>query len=151
MGVSAEDGSLRVKLGVGSVIVTLGGVISTGRSCGVGTFLGALGRGCVGVLGLVGAALALGSGGGDFSSTGVVRSVAVSGVSVGWNGILLGTAFLGRLGAGSLFGIGITDFSIDRFGLDGLATLLGSCFRGSGFVVIVAVSVGGSFAFGLSW
>lgn len=155
IGISTEDGHLPVslsggfmpvQLGVGSVVgvVVLGGAIS--RAC-VGTFLGALLGGGVGVFGLVWAALALRGEGDDFGGSGFVGSVTVR-VSVEWSSALLGTTFLRRLSARSHFGVSVTAFSISKFDLDGLPTLLGGGFGRSRFVVIVGVSDGSSFVFG---
>lgn len=157
--VSAKDGTFAVGLGGGIIIIVavklgVGGVVvvivivcdGSGSRC-FGTLLGTLGGRGVGIFGLPRGALALWGRGSDVGGSVVVGSVAV-GVGVGWTGRFLGATFLGRLGAGSHFGVGITAFGIGRLDLDGLATLLGSGFRRGGIVVIVGVSVGDGFTLG---
>ena len=119
-----------MELGVGSVFS------GYCNSCFLGTLAGV----SVGVFGLVGAALALGGWVG-----GLGDSVRI-GLSVGWTSSLLATIFLGRIGAGSHFSVGITSFGIGGFDLDGFATLLGGSFGGSSFVIILGVSVDSRFA-----
>ena len=127
-GVPAEDGFLPVALRGGDVVAGEAGV-------GVDDFLGTLRGSGGGVFGLVGAALTLR--GGESGGGIVVVSVCGSG-----RGLLAGTAFLGRLGAGSRFGVGVAAVHFSGFELDGgLATLLGRGFGGSGFAVVVVVVV----------
>lgn len=133
--VSAEDRPTLLSL------VIVGPSSSSG--CCVGTLLDTLSRSCVGVFG---ATLALGGRGSGLGSSRVVVSITIRVRLDG--GALLGSTFLGRLGAGSFLSVGVTTFSISRFSLDSFATLLRSCFSRSSFIVILGVSVGGSFAFG---
>lgn len=108
-----------MELSVGGVVVVLGGAIcSSSGSVVAGSFLRTLGGRRVGIFGLVGPTLTLGRG------------------------------FLGRLRAGSHFGVSVATFGIGGLSLDGFATLLGSGFGGSGFVVVLGVSVGSSFGLG---
>ena len=119
-------------------------LLSVRASDCVGALFGALGGSGVRIFGLVGAALTLW---GWSVGLGDVASIAV-GVRVGWGGGLLGTTLLGGLYAGCDFRIGVTSFGVGRLGLDGFSALLGSGFSGSGFIVVFAVAVSGSFALG---
>ena len=142
--IAAEDGVFAV--GHGRSLVRFGSVVVGGG------FLATLGGRGVGVLGLVGPALAFRGRGEAFG-----RGVVVIGLGLGRRGVaLLDAALLGRLDAGGDFGIGVRargfGLSVGGLGLDGcFAALLGGGLGRSRFVVVIGgdgVGFGGGFGFG---